>query len=169
MRKVNKLFLSFTIVSLLVSVSVIEVQGGACPSTPMNDCVDCCKFRCNAGQYKMDCTGATTGEDRKDCRLLNNIMAQCCYFDCLQEECGTDAGKSIVCAALGETPEESCDQYPCVHDPCAPGDPLVSDCDSGVMYTCGLRPFCCGTEWDDTCTRIYNINLDSPTRGVCDD
>ena len=101
MNKVKNLVLAFAIVGLIVSVSLTEVWAGC--AGPTNDCLNCCKYDCDAAQFKSGCTGAT-GEDAKDCRTLANIRARCCYFNCLENGCGKDIGESLACEAL----EDAC-------------------------------------------------------------
>lgn len=99
MMKVKNLFIAIAVIGLLVSISITDVQAGSCP--PVDDCANFCKCDCQAGQYKLDCSGER-GEGMKECRFMNNILAQCCYFNCVESVCGIDAGDSIVCEALEE-------------------------------------------------------------------
>src|SRR3990172_13348546 len=95
---------SFLTVFLLAGLFLVSFVDYANAGTA-GECVDFCKGNCNAGQYKniTDCAGLS-GEYRKECITFINIVAECCYIDCLEESCGVEdvPEESIVCEVLEE-------------------------------------------------------------------
>ncbi len=82
-------------------------------------------------------------------RNRGTVTGACCRdTECTietQESCESDGG---VYQGDGTV----CDPNPCECDPCVAHEgPLNPDCSECVAAVCASDPFCCETQWDETC------------------
>jgi hypothetical protein len=121
-------------------------------------------------------TGGLCGHD--ECSTGSKLTASCsacatsvCNFDpyccnnnwdamCVQYVAQHCSGKTCGSGGSGS----------CGHDECSAGGKLNSDCSSCASVVCNIDPYCCSTNWDDTCIQEaaqYCNKCESSGSGSC--
>lgn len=99
--KTFTIFVVFLLAGLFYVTSVNYAEAGV-----VGGCVDLCQFDCNAGPENTFCRDQELrGEERRICNIIENKLAECCFQECLEEECGIEGSEDVICDLL----EEECD------------------------------------------------------------
>jgi hypothetical protein len=65
--------------------------------------------------------------------------------------CESAWDSSCVAKVLTVAQSAACGPAPCGHSTCAKGAALADGCSPVVTSVCAVDPYCCSTEWDDSC------------------
>lgn len=86
----------FVLAGLFYVSSVDNVEAGT-----VGACVDFCQSDCDAGPDKDNCNDLR-GEDRMVCNIIQNKLAECCFQECLEDECSIEGSEDVICDLLEE-------------------------------------------------------------------
>jgi hypothetical protein len=141
--------------------TVCNIDAYCCDTAWDATCVD------EAGQYCGQCGGSGSGCAHDECDEGVALSASCSA--CASQVCNVD---DYCCDTEWDSYcVDYADQYcggcggssSCAHDECVAGVMLDASCSSCATAVCNDDPYCCNTEWDNTCID----GADALCGGIC--
>lgn len=90
--------ISFLIVFIFAGLLYISTVNVSLAGT-IGQCVDYCHSECDSGPNKTDCRDLQ-GESRRVCNIIQNKFSECCFQECLEDECEIVGSEDVICDLL---------------------------------------------------------------------